>query len=249
MTGSVAHIWRHPIKALGREEVPAVDLAARAWLPYDRLWAVAHDRAKPSDGWMHKVNFLRGVTEPRLMAVTARLDEDTGQVRLDHPEAGEIEVSPDDPADWPVFAAWLARIWPAELPGPIGVVRNTGVQMTDVPEPWLSLNNLSSHRAVEGRVGRPLSVHRWRGNIWLDGLGPWEEFEWIGRRVRLGSVLFEVRERITRCKATMANPDTGRRDADTLGALQSWNHQDFGVYAAVLSGGRLKRGDTVEVIQ
>ena len=30
----------------------------------DRTWAVAHDRAKLTEGWAQKINFLRGVTEP-----------------------------------------------------------------------------------------------------------------------------------------------------------------------------------------
>ena len=38
----------------------------------------------------------------------------------------------------------------------------------------------------------------------------------------------------------MANPETGRRDVDTLAALRAWEHQDFGVYAAVTSGGTLR---------
>ena len=47
----------------------------------------------------------------------------------------------------------------------------------------------------------------------------------------------------------MANPDTGRRDFDTLAALRSWDHQDFGVYAGVVEGGSIATGDTVEVPQ
>ena len=88
------------------------------------------------------------------------------------------------------------------------------------------------------QVGKPLSNDRWRGNIWLDGPAAWDEFDWIGRTLRIGTAELEVRERITRCMATTANPDTGQRDADTLGALQSgWNHRDFGVYGVVTQGG------------
>ena len=44
-----------------------------------------------------KANFLRGVTEPSLMAATARLDEATGILALDNPEAGHLELRPDAP--------------------------------------------------------------------------------------------------------------------------------------------------------
>ncbi|MGR3342290.1 MAG: MOSC domain-containing protein, partial [Paracoccaceae bacterium] len=83
----------------------------------------------------------------------------------------------------------------------------------------------------------------------IDGLAPWQEFEWIGKRLRIGSVVLMVRERIVRCLATAANPDTGYRDADTLGALKhGWGHTDFGVYAEVLSSGEVAIGDSIEVI-
>ena len=56
-----------------------------------------------------------------------------------------------------------------------------------------------------------------------------------------------VTERIERCKAPHANPDTGRRDIDMLATLRSWDHQDFGVFAEVLEGGDIRAGDPVTV--
>ncbi|NRA98434.1 MAG: MOSC domain-containing protein [Rhodobacteraceae bacterium] len=244
--GTVAEIWRHPLKAIGREPLRRVILSPGAWLPNDRKWAVAHDRAKLSGGgWAQKMNFLRGVTEPALMAVTSTLDDETGVLTLTHPEIGEVSFDPDDSVQAPPVLAWLRGIWPDDLPEPTGIYQAGVAHLTDVPDPWISINNLSSHRAVEGRVGQDLSIHRWRGNLWLDGLGPWEEFEWIGKRVQIGDTVLEVKERITRCKATMANPETGRRDVDTLAALRTWDHQDFGVYAEVVTGGTIAPGDTV----
>ena len=47
----------------------------------------------------------------------------------------------------------------------------------------------------------------------------------------------------------MANPHTGKRDADTLAALRDgWNHQDFGVYARVIKGGKVALNDTAKVV-
>ena len=105
---------------------------------------------------------------------------------------------------------------------------------------------MSSHRAVEQRIGQPLSIHRWRGNIWFDGLAPWEEFDWMDRDVRVGGAVLRVRERTDRCLATHNNPDTGRRDANVLGALDAWDHRDFSVRAEVVEGGRVAVGDSVE---
>jgi len=245
MTATVAQIWRHPIKAIGREALPETDLSAGAWMPFDRLWAVTHARSKPVDGWCHKANFLRGVTDPALMAVTCKLDPTDRRITLQHPRTGQIAFHPDDPEDAARFLDWLAPLWGADLPRPTAVIRQDGVQMTDVPEPWISINNLASLRALGDRAGPNLSEHRWRGNIWIDGLDPWEEFTWIGKTLTLGSARVRVETAITRCKATMANPETGKRDIDTLAALRSLGHQEFGVYARVIDAGRLSLGDPV----
>jgi uncharacterized protein YcbX len=248
VTARLAHIVRHPLKAIGREELETVTLTAGAWLPYDRLWAISHENAKLAGGWGVKANFLRGVTEPALMAATARLDEAEGRLTLDHPDAGRIVIRPDDAGETAVLLDWLARLWPADLPAPTGVYRAAGAHLTDVPDPWVSINSHATLRAVGQRAGADLSIHRWRGNLWIEGWAPWEEFDLVGRTLRIGEAALEVRERITRCKATMANPDTGRRDVDTLAALRTWGHQDFGVYAAITGGGTIRAGDPVEIV-
>jgi MOSC domain-containing protein YiiM len=48
--------------------------------------------------------------------------------------------------------------------------------------------------------------------------------------------------------ATSVNTDTGIRDVDTLKALNSLDHQDFGVYATVIETGDIALGDTLELI-
>lgn len=248
MSAALAQIFRHPVKSLGREALARTALTPGAWLPGDRLWAVAHERAKLADGgWAKCANFLRCTHGPGLMAVTAAFDEAAGRVTLDHPEAGQHLLEPQAPGAFPALLGWLGAIWPADLPAPTGIYRYAGGSLTDNPNPWLSVHNLASHRAVEGRAGRALSVHRWRGNLWIDGLAPWQEFEWIGREIRVGAAVLRVEDRIGRCKATHANPETGRRDLEMLEVLRSWDHQDFGVFAAVVEGGEIAPGDPVRV--
>ena len=248
MTATLSSVWRHPIKSIGRERMDAATLTPGRWIDGDRVWAVSHERSRAADlsgGWAKKANFLRGVTEPRLMAATATLDGDT--VTLDHPDAGRVTVRPDDPADGQAFLDWVGGIWSSDLPAPTGLYRADAVALTDVPEPWISIASLSSQDALAGTMDADLSIHRWRANLWIDGLDPWTEKGWTGRDLRIGEALLRVEAEITRCKATMANPETGRRDADTLAALNALGHQEFGVYARVVRGGRIAPGDPVTV--
>lgn len=244
----VAHLWRHPIKSHGVEAVAATDLAPGAAMPFDRVWAIAHEAARigqDAPAWAPCVNFSRGAKSPRLMAIRAATDEATGRITLTHPDAAPIAVDPDDPADRARLLAWVTPLAEPGRAMPAFVTR-AGVAYTDSDFPSISVLSLASLRALSQRIGRPLAMERFRGNLWIEGLGPWQEFEWIGRRIRAGGATLRVRERITRCKATTVDPATGRPDADTLGALEAgWGHQDFGVYAEVVEGGRVAVGDPV----
>ncbi len=244
-TGTVASLWRHPIKSHGREEVTETVLSPGKPMPYDRLWAVAHERSS-ADGstWVPCQNFSRVAKAPSLMAIRARLDEANGTVTLSHPERDDLTFDPDREGDR--LIAWAEEMIPENRARSARVIRALTNGFTDSDFPSVTLCNAASHRAVEQRVGQSLSPERWRGNIWIDGLGPWEEFEWTDHEVRIGEAVLRVRERTDRCLSTHANPETGRRDADVLPALDSWGHRDFSVRAEVLQGGAVRQGDPVE---
>ncbi|MDA7965669.1 MOSC N-terminal beta barrel domain-containing protein [Ruegeria sp.] len=245
MTGAVSSLWRHPIKSHGREALENVIVTPGQTMPGDRVWAVAHEASK-ADGseWVPCTNFSRTAKAPQLMAISAQLQGD--RVTLSHPNQPDISFAPD--TEQQAFLDWVKPLMPADRAASARIMRVPGRGMTDSDFPSISLFNTASHRAVEEKLGHDLSIARWRGNIWLDGLPAWQEFDWLGRDVRIGEAVFHVRERITRCLATTANPETGERDADTLGALSSWGHQDFGVYAEVIQGGSIRLGDTVELL-
>jgi uncharacterized protein len=243
MSGRLAQICRHPIKGHGRESLASVRLLAGQCLPWDRHWAVAHEAAKLVEGWNRCVNFARGAKAPALMAITSSFDEVSGVVTLQHPEQGEISFRPDDPADLPRFLDWVRPLNPPERAQPVAIV-SAGRGMTDDPAESLSILSMASLQDLAAKMGQSLSVDRWRGNLWLEGGTPWEEFNWIGKRLAIGGALFEVTQRITRCSATTVDPKTGRVDAPTLQALQeNYGHQDFGIYAVVVEGGPIEVGD------
>ncbi|PWE32733.1 molybdenum cofactor biosysynthesis protein [Maritimibacter sp. 55A14] len=250
MTGRVAHIWRHPIKSHGREALDEVTLEAGRTMPWDRTWAVIHDAARydtETPQWAPSAQFSRCAKTASLQAITARLDEAARRVTLAHPDRPDLTIAPDDPADNARFIDWVTPLCDPQRALPARIVQAPGRGMTDTDFPSISLINLASHRALSQRLGREISPLRWRGNLILDGLGPWEEFEWIGRTLRIGTAELTVRERTVRCLATTASTRTGKRDADTLGTLEAgWGHRDFGVYAEVTAPGRIATGDTVE---
>lgn len=249
---TVANLWRHPIKSHGREALDSITLTAGQTVPWNRHWAVTHDESgfdAANPGWAACQNFMLGSRTPGLAGCWARLDEATATVTLTHADLGELTFAPDDRSDQDRFLAWIAPLCPDTRARPAAIVQVPGRGMTDTAYPSVSLMNHASHRAVADRLNQPIGHERWRGNIWLDGLDPWVESGWIGQQIQIGSAVLTVREPVKRCLHTAANPTTGLRDADTLGALQDgWGHKHFGVYTEVVQGGIVRLGDTAKVM-
>lgn len=250
MTATLARIERHPIKSHGRERLHEAVLSVGEALPWDRRWALAHDAAKLPDGamkWTPCQNFSRAAKAPSLTAIEAELDESTSSVTLSHPHLATITLQPDDPEDQARLLDWVRPLVPADRAMPSRVVSLPGRGLTDTDYASISLLNLGSNADLSRQMHCDLSPRRWRANLWLDGLAPWAEEGWPGRRFRIGGAEIEVIERIVRCLATTANPETGLRDADTLGALEAYRgDKTMGVYARVVVGGRIAEGDRLE---
>jgi len=248
VNGRVTDIWRHPIKAHGREALQRVELTAGQTMPWDRHWAVAHEAAK-TDGlqWAPCVNFSRGAKTPTLMAINALLDERDGLVRLTHPARPPLTFDPD--RDAAEFLDWVRPLMSPDRAASARILRVPGRGMTDTAFPSISLNSRSTLQEISEAAGREVSPLRWRGNIWFDGIPAWAEFDWIGQRLRVGTAELEIREPIGRCLATTVNPETGLRDTDTLDILrENWGHKDFGVYGEVATGGVVAVGDQLEIV-
>lgn len=245
----VAHLLRHPIKSAGYEPVDEVQLAEGQAFPFDRVWAVAHAAARLPDppAWASKLQFLRGWASADLMAVSCWSDEAMGQVTLSHPRRPTETFCPDDARDADRLIDWLRPLWPENRPEPARVIRVPGQALTDQDLPLVSINSLSSLADLSTRMGRDLSIHRWRGNIWVEGWAAWAELALVGQEIKIGGARLEVVEPIGRCRATGANPETGQQDADTMAALETgYGHSDFGVFARVIRSGRVALGDEVQ---
>ena len=241
----LAALWRHPIKGIGREALEEVALEAGAPMPLDRAWALLQDNAPDVDGWQPRRCFLQGAAGPSLMAVGAAWDGDT--LTLSHPERPDLRLDPD--RDGAALRGWIAPIWPEERPRPARLVRGPAIGMADCAEALVSIVNLASVDALTEAAGAPIDARRFRANLAVEGLDAWEEWGWVGRRLRVGEVELEVTERIERCRATEADPETGRREHDPVALLQrGWGHKDFGVYARVATPGRLRLGDPVALL-
>ncbi|MEM9046415.1 MAG: MOSC domain-containing protein [Pseudomonadota bacterium] len=247
MTGKVAFLCRHPVKSLGEERIEEVTLTPGKHMPLDRVWAVCHGASEfdtTTRKWVRARNFVTQAFVPNLAQIGISYDDDAGKLTLSHPAASTIAVDPDREGER--LCDWLLPLAQDKRPGPYQMARLADGHLTDVPDAHLAINSTRTLAVLEDAAGLTLSTRRFRGNIWVEGLAPWEEFDWVGKEIQLGEARLKIVEKIVRCNATTANPATGLRDVDLPRLLEDrWGHMEFGVYAQVIGGGMVRRGDSV----
>lgn len=247
----VTEICRYPIKSLGHEPLSRTSLSVGKTLPFDREWAVAHEVADidwEKDEWARCGNFLRVAKAPKLAMITACLDEKSRTVSLSHSDRPDLTAAPDTPQGALEIMTWVSPLYPANRAKPLRIYRWSKNGLTDADFASISIHSRASLKALEEQAGRHLDPRRFRANIWIDDLVPWAENSWIGQEIQIGGSRLKVVERIGRCTATMANPETGEQDVDTLALLRdNWGHTDFGVNAVVIQNGEIATGDPVSL--
>ena len=241
-------LFRYPIKSFSAEALRSVDVTPGRALPGDRRFALMHaestfDPLAPS--WQRKREFAVLVQNDAIAQFKTAFDPATGFLRIEH--AGTVVFTGDvstligrQQAD----AAFNAVL--KDRRGPLRLVDAGDVALTDQQSPSISFISLASVRELETKAGASLDPLRFRGNILVEGLAPWAEFEWVGQAVKIGTVEFKIVSRIDRCMATAVNPATAQRDIETLKLLrENYDHIDCGVFGQAVTGGTLHVGDTI----
>ena len=246
----LAELYRYPVKGLSGQKLAATDLAAGETLPHDRRFAIVHgasqcDPTAPS--WQPKRQFLQRMTDERLALLGIDYDDATEALTLKRDGKQVARGLLSLPIGQELINQFL-NAFMKDPRGAVKIVSAPGVAFTDKPEKLVSLINLASVKDIERVTRAPVDPRRFRGNLTLDGLPAWAEFDWIGRELAIGPVRLKVVSRITRCAAVNVNPATGERDLNIPKALMTgFGHADCGIYAEVLAGGRIAEGDVIAV--
>jgi len=254
VTGTIAEIYRYPVKGLSAEELDRVVLTPGECLPHDRRFAIAlgstaFDPEHPE--WLPKTHFIMLMRDEKLARLQTRFDVESGVLSI--AEGGQVllRAPMSDPEERRLVAEFFTNFLGDAVNRPLRVVSAPGHAFADArrrpnatTDKYVSLINRASIAALEAAMGIPVDPIRFRANIYFGGASAWCEQHWVDSEINLGAARLRVISPITRCAATQVNPVTAERDLDIVAALgRAFGHTNMGVYAEVVAGGEVSVGD------
>ncbi|WP_210255227.1 MOSC domain-containing protein [Ancylobacter pratisalsi] len=250
---AISSLYRYPVKGLTPERLEVVDLEAGKYFPGDRLYAIENGPSgfmPEAPAFQPKIKFLMLMRNERLAALNARFDDATHELVIMHEGTEAVRGRLDTEAGRVAIEAFFQRYSRYELRGAPKVLEAPPqFRFVDTTDGYVSLINLASCAALGEIIGAPVDPLRFRANLYLDGMEPWEEFDLVGHTIEVGNhVRLKVTKRIFRCAATNVDPSTARRDMDVPGTLmRTFGHTDCGIFAEIEQGGLIAQGDEVRL--
>ena len=259
-SAQISGCYLYPVKGMTAQPAEALQLAPGQSALGDRAFVFAFGNAERvgSIGWVSKRQSVTLLNTPELPRIAAGFDAAARRLTLTF-SGEERSAAVDDQQQRTALAEWLADVVhnfeENPLRGrperePLVLLGDGSSRYTDRGPTQVSLAGLDSLSDLTSAAKTDVDFHRFRLNFALDGVDAWSEFEWVGRRVRIGAAAeLEVTARLQRCNAINASPSGAGRDTELMSVLRSrYGHLDFGVEANVLNGGRAAVGDTVQLV-
>ena len=245
-----------PVKGLALHHPPEVLLEPGVGVAENRRFYLVDARGR----------LLAGVRHGPLVRVRAEYDPVDEHLALRFPDGRLVEgrVDPAEPLTTDFYGRSVAGHvvrghWADALSAYVG--RSVRLVRADRPGAACDVHvatlvSRASLAEAGRRAGReaPLDGRRFRMLLEVDGCTPHEEDSWAGRDLRVGEAVLRVPGPVPRCAVTTQDPETGVPDLDTLRVIKGYRGVregrkiDFGVYADVVRGGRVRLGDVVEPV-
>ena len=268
MESSVATLWRYPVKSMQGEELNAADITGTGLLG-DRRFAVVDPAtgkvagAKNPRKWPGFFYFRAAYTAPpcvgsALPAVRITMPDGTTATTDEADGDGLPKLLSEALGREVTLSAAAAGPHPPAATAEEYLTASDEVTAFDLPSGTF-FDAASVHLVTTATLDRLRSLYpegrfeprRFRPNIIVD-TGPdatgFVENSWVGREIAIGE---QVRLRVTmatgRCVMTTLPQGDLPKDSGILFTAAQHNNAQVGVYAEVISRGRVRRGDAVTV--
>lgn len=245
----IVGLYRYPVKGLSPEPLAEVKLEKGGTFPHDRAFAIEngrHDFDPENPKHFPKIKFLMLMRDERLARLKTHFVDETETLHIAKDGKEVLAAKLTTAAGRTALEDFMSGYMEKELRGAPRVVHAPGFSHSDAPAKLVSIINMASVRALEEKLGTHVHPLRFRGNVYVEGLEPFADHDWVGKRFRMGDVAFKGVHRTVRCAATNVDPETGARDMEIPQTLmRHWDHADLGLYAETESPGTLRPGDRI----
>jgi uncharacterized protein len=259
----VVALYRYPVKGFTPEECHALTILDEGRVAGDRVLAFRFaDSAVADAAWGRKHDCVVLMNTPGLARLDIRFDHRARRLRIGL-DGGILADEAIDESGRKRLAAAMERYVLGLPENPLsGHPQRVPLRLVGDGAAPRFQDNVDGHTTLHGRgsltalsvaaTEPKLSEIRFRSNIAVGGLDAWEELGWMGRKLRVGDVEFEVVKRKVRCLATHANPRTGERDLPVMATLMRAFGQAEPTFAIGMTtrgaGGVVRIGDKVSLM-
>lgn len=227
MNRTVTQLRRYPVKAMGGESLQRIEVDQRG-LVGDRQYAVWDADGRLVTG----KNSKRFRRRDEIFEFHAETDGDRVRIHRgsEHWDATDPELD-----------TRLAEIMDA----PVSIAAEATEPHFDSGS--VSLIGSATLRWWQEHHGIDADARRLRVNILVDTTEPFEEDNWIGSELSIGSTRFVVTERVPRCRMIDVAQDGAAAEQRWLKVLTQQRDMCTAIYLDVLTPGAIALGDTVRM--
>ncbi len=265
-TGHVVAIWRYPVKSMMGEELNVTELAERGVVG-DRALALVDAEtgkivsAKNPRRWPNLFEFRAALVEPprdrqALPPVritfpdgdTLTTDQAEVESRLSAAVGHTVRLGRSAVEGATAEGYWPDHDWLAqrdevfEFPLPPGTFFDAATIHLVTTATLDRLQSIAPGSQFEPRRFRPNFVIQVP-----EGTAGFVEKEWIGRTLALGEAVLRIDGPCPRCIMTTLRQGDLPKDPNVLRTAVQANEGNVGVYASVVRGGQVHRGDAVSL--
>lgn len=264
--GTVVSLYRYPVKSMMGEELNSSYLTERGLLG-DRAFALVDQEtgkvasAKNPRKWGRLFDFRAAYAEQ------PRAPDELPPVRISLPDGTLVSSDQDIDEALSENLGRRVRLMRPRLEGPtleeywpdIEGLANREVVTDETMPPHTLFDSSPIHLLTTHTLDRLRGLYpegrfearRFRPNIVVrptDGEADFFENSWVGKTVALGEeVRLKVTARCARCVMTTLPQGDLPGDLGILRTAAKYNQTVVGIYASVLRGGTVRRGDAVSI--
>ena len=233
-----------PIKGLQGFELEDCSLKENQLLDNDRKFALSQSlNHKAATSWLPKSHFKQLVNQPSLAKTRLSLISQT-------PLTLKIEGSSEtfnltDPSAKDAFANAITNLTNTNERANLNLIEAETGGLSDSRSQWISIGASASANKLIQRFSLDDSYFRFRLNIWIETQTPFEEFNWVGRKAKIGNAELEFQSPVGRCNAINVSAKTGDITRQRLPQEMRahFGHSDLGVFARVIKSGKISQTD------